>query len=115
MARTILVTGGGRGLGAVISRTLGEQGFNVIINYNQSKEAAEALAQEIDNNRAVAIQADVTDREAVERLVKEGTETFGRIDGVVNNALIGFKFDPTTQKSFKIWTGQIIKIKSMAH
>lgn len=101
MTRTILVTGGGRGLGAVISKTLGAQGFNVIINYNQSKEAAEALAEEIDHHRAVAIQADVTDREAVERLVKEGTEAFGQIDGVVNNALIGFKFDPTTQKSFK--------------
>ena len=101
MARTILVTGGGRGLGAAISRTLGTQGFNVIINYNQSEAAAKALAEEIGNERAVAIQADVTKREDVERLVQEGTKAFGQIDGVVNNALIGFKFDPTAQKAFK--------------
>ncbi|WP_105994519.1 3-oxoacyl-ACP reductase [Staphylococcus simulans] len=101
MARTILVTGGGRGLGAAISRTLGTQGFNVIINYNQSEAAAKALAEEIGNEHAVAIQADVTKREDVERLVQEGTKAFGQIDGVVNNALIGFKFDPTAQKAFK--------------
>ncbi|MCD8915492.1 3-oxoacyl-ACP reductase [Staphylococcus simulans] len=101
MARTILVSGGGRGLGAAISRTLGTQGFNVIINYNQSEAAAKALAEEIGNEHAVAIQADVTKREDVERLVQEGTKAFGQIDGVVNNALIGFKFDPTAQKAFK--------------
>lgn len=100
MTRTVLVTGGGRGLGAAISQTLGEQGFNVIINYHKSKEAAEALAKEIGASQAIAIQADVTDREAVERMVAEGTKHFGQIDAVVNNALVGFKFDPTAQKSF---------------
>lgn len=100
MTRTVLVTGGGRGLGAAISQTLGEQGFNVIINYHKSKEAAEALAKEIGTSQAIAIQADVTDREAVERMVAEGTKYFGQIDAVVNNALVGFKFDPTAQKSF---------------
>ncbi|ANZ34541.1 3-ketoacyl-ACP reductase [Staphylococcus carnosus] len=100
MARTVLVTGGARGLGQVISKTLAEQGFNIIIDYNQSKEAAEQLAQEIGNEKAIALQADVTNRKEVDQLVKEGTEKFGQIDAVVNNALVGFKFDPTAQKAF---------------
>ena len=100
MARTVLVTGGARGLGAAITKTLAEQGFNIIINYNQSKDAAEQLVQEIGSERAVAIQADVTNREAIDALVKEGTEKFGQIDAAVNNALVGFKFDPTAQKRF---------------
>ena len=41
MTRTVLVTGSSRGLGAVIAKTLATQGFEVIINYNQSREAAE--------------------------------------------------------------------------
>ncbi|MBI6058059.1 SDR family NAD(P)-dependent oxidoreductase, partial [Clostridium perfringens] len=45
MTRTVLVTGSSRGLGAVIVKTLATQGFEVIINYNQSREAAEALAK----------------------------------------------------------------------
>ncbi|MGO3725169.1 SDR family NAD(P)-dependent oxidoreductase, partial [Staphylococcus carnosus] len=80
MARTVLVTGGARGLGQVISKTLAEQGFNIIIDYNQSKEAAEQLAQEIGNEKAIALQADVTNRKEVDQLVKEGTEKFGQID-----------------------------------
>lgn len=100
MTRTVLVTGSSRGLGAVIARTLATQGFEVIINYNQSREAAEALAEEL-GDKAIAIQADVTQREAVERLVKEATSHFGKIDVVVNNALVNFKFDPTVQKAFK--------------
>ena len=100
MTRTVLVTGSGRGLGSYIVKALSEKGFNVIINYNKSKEEAEKLQKEI-GAQAIAIQADITDREAVEQLVKKGTEHFGQIDVVVNNALINFKFDPTAQKAFK--------------
>ena len=100
MARTVLVTGGGRGLGAVIARTIVSQGFQVVINYNKSKEAAEQLATELGDN-AITLQADVTQREEVDRLVKEATTHFGQIDVVVNNALVNFKFDPVAQKAFK--------------
>ncbi|PTF14876.1 3-oxoacyl-ACP reductase [Staphylococcus devriesei] len=100
MARTVLVTGSSRGLGATIVKTLAEQGFQVVINYHNSKEAAEQIASEI-GEKAIAIQADVTQREDVERLVKEATANFGQIDVVVNNALVNFKFDPVAQKAFK--------------
>src|SRR5699024_1261701 len=59
------------------------------------------LVSEIGADHALAIQADVTNREEVEHLIKTATDHFGHIDVVINNALVGFKFDPDAQKSFK--------------
>lgn len=101
MKKTVVVTGGSRGLGAVIVKTLAQQDFQVVINYYQSKEAAEKLVAEIGEDKAIAIQADVTNRKEVDQLMNMATEHFGQIDAVVNNALIDFKFDPIKQKSFK--------------
>ncbi|MCM2677941.1 3-oxoacyl-ACP reductase [Alkalicoccobacillus plakortidis] len=100
MTRTVLVTGGSRGLGSTIVKTLAHQGFNVVINYNKSKDAAEKLVSEIGEENAIAIQADVTKCNEVDQLIKEATAYFGQIDVVVNNALVDFKFDPSKQKSF---------------
>lgn len=100
MSRTVLVTGSSRGLGASIVKTLAEQGNKVVINYYKSKDAAEKLVAEIGEENAIAIQADVTNRQEVDELVKRATAYFGQIDVVVNNALVDFKFDPTKQKSF---------------
>ena len=101
MTKTVLVTGASRGLGATIARTLGEQGYNVIVNYHTSKAAAQEVVADIGTSRALAIQADVTDRAQVDALVKQATAHFGQIGVVINNALVNFKFDPTAQKAFK--------------
>lgn len=100
MTRTVLVTGSSRGLGATIVKTLAQQGFQVVINYYKSKESAQKLVSEIGEDRALAIQADVTNRKEVDQMIEKATEHFGQIDVVVNNALVGFKFDPTEQKPF---------------
>ncbi|BCU53311.1 3-oxoacyl-[acyl-carrier protein] reductase [Staphylococcus auricularis] len=100
MTRTVLVTGSSRGLGATIAQTLIEQGFNVVINYHQSKDKAEALLENVSDTQAIALQADVTDRKEVDQLIQQATEHFGQIDVVINNALVGFKFDPEKQKPF---------------
>ena len=100
MTRTVLVTGSSRGLGATIAQTLIEQGFNVVINYHQSKDKAEALLENVSDTQAIALQADVTDRKEVDQLIQQATEHFGQIDIVINNALVGFKFDPEKQKPF---------------
>ncbi|WP_278926729.1 3-oxoacyl-ACP reductase [Staphylococcus auricularis] len=100
MTRTVLVTGSSRGLGATIAQTLIEQGFNVVINYHQSKDKAEALLENVSDTQAIALQADVTDRKEVEQLIQQATEHFGQIDVIINNALVGFKFDPEKQKPF---------------
>ncbi|AVR00337.1 3-oxoacyl-ACP reductase [Oceanobacillus iheyensis] len=100
MTRTVLVTGSSRGLGATIVKTLAQQGFQVVINYYKSKDAAEKLVSEIGEENVIAIQADVTNLKEVDELIKQATDYFGQIDVVVNNALVDFKFDPIKQKSF---------------
>ena len=100
MNKTILVTGSSRGLGATIAKTLSQQGYNIIINYYKNKSLAEDLVSDIGSDRAIAIQADVTNRNDIDRLIEQATQYFGKIDVVINNALVGFKFDPTQQKSF---------------
>lgn len=95
------MTGSSRGLGATIAKTLAERDYKVVINYYKSKEKAEALVEEIGKEKAIAIQADVTDRKQVDTLVSEATKYFGQVDVVINNALVDFKFDPYAQKPFK--------------
>lgn len=89
----VLVTGGARGLGQAITRALAREGAGVVINYHRSAAAAQALAEEL-GPRAIALQADVTDAAAVQRLFAVAQERTGaRISAVVNNALAQFSFD----------------------
>ena len=99
--KTAIITGSSRGLGAVIAQTLINKGYNVVVNYKHSKEKAEKLIENISHEKAIAIQADVTERAEVDQMVKVAKEHFGNIDIVINNALVNFKFDPNQQKNFK--------------
>ena len=74
-----LVTGGSRGIGAAICRALARDGWKVYINYNESKEKALALAEEIGG---VPVWADVSDETAV----KEMFAAVGEVDLLVSNA-----------------------------
>lgn len=89
--KVALVTGGARGLGAAIARVLAREGASVAINYGSSAEKAGALAAEIRDNGGIAevFGADVRDADAVQRMVHDVLATFGRIDGIVNNAIGG--------------------------
>ncbi len=83
-----LVTGGGTGIGRGISRTFAREGATVVINYQKSKDKAEATVREIREagGRAVAVQADVRREADVKRLVDETVREGGRLDVLVNNA-----------------------------
>lgn len=89
--KVVLVTGGGRGIGACISRVLARHGATVAINYSRSAARAEALAQEIlaAGGKAGAYCADVRDADQVNAMVEAIVADFGRLDGVVNNAIAG--------------------------
>jgi 3-oxoacyl-[acyl-carrier protein] reductase len=87
--RAALVTGGSRGIGAAIARSLAQSGARVIINYLKNERAAAELQAQIENagGDAIAIQADVTDRDSIERLVDQARNHFGKpVDVLINNA-----------------------------
>ncbi len=83
-----LVTGGSRGIGKAIVQALAKEGAKVAFVYRGSQAAAEALAQEITANggTALAIQADVAQPEAAQKVADQVLEAWGRIDILVNNA-----------------------------
>lgn len=91
--RVALVTGGGRDVGAGISRTLADAGATVAVNYQGSKVDAEAVVAEIEKagGRAKAYQADVSDAAAVNQLVADIRNDCGGLDILVNNAGLVFR------------------------
>ena len=82
------MTGASRGIGRAIALELARQGAFVIINYNGSKEKAEAVKAEIqaDGGQAEISQCNVADFDACGTFIKEIVKTYGRIDILVNNA-----------------------------
>lgn len=87
-SRTALVTGASRGIGRAIALRLGAEGANVVVNYQSSAAAAEAVVEEIRaaGAEALATQADVTRAEEVQRLFQAATDRFGPLHVLVNNA-----------------------------
>jgi glucose 1-dehydrogenase len=88
VGKVALVTGAGSGIGYAIAERFGREGATVAINYLGHSEDAQALAHELENagTKAVALEADVSDADAVESLVAQIVERFDRLDVLVNNA-----------------------------
>lgn len=84
--KTVLVTGGSRGIGEGIVRGLAARGASVVLNYTTSRERAESIAKEIGRDRCLPVQAHMDRAEDLERLWKEAVAWKGRIDTLVNNA-----------------------------
>jgi 3-oxoacyl-[acyl-carrier protein] reductase len=94
------ITGGSRGIGAAIAKRLAAEGANVAITYTKGADAATSVVKEIERagRKAIAIQADAADAEAVKAAVEETVATLGGLDVLVNNAgtAIPKKFEETT-------------------
>src|SRR5246500_3951270 len=83
-----LVTGGSRGIGAAIAKRLAADGAKVALTYSKGADAAVSVIEEIERagGKAIAIQADAADADAVKAAVEKTFATFGRLDVLVNNA-----------------------------
>ena len=88
MRGSALVTGASRGIGRAIARALAEEGWPVCVNWLEHREAAESLTEALraEGRNAVAYQADVSDRKAVEAMVRAASEAMGPVELLVNNA-----------------------------
>lgn len=85
---TLIVTGGGRGIGAATARLAAMRGYAIAVNYAENAATASAVVREIqqENGRAVAIQADISQEKEVVQLFETAEKTMGRVSALVNNA-----------------------------
>ncbi|HEX2555873.1 MAG TPA: SDR family oxidoreductase [Microvirga sp.] len=86
--KAVLITGASTGIGAAAARAFGRNGAKVAVNFNASREQAEAVAEAIrtGGGEALLVQGDVTRPEAAAEITARTVEAFGRIDVIVNNA-----------------------------
>ena len=88
MSKVLLVTGGGRGIGAATALAAARHGWDVAVNYRSNSERAETVVDEIENigGKAIAFQADIADEGAVAAMFAAIDREFGRVTGLVNSA-----------------------------
>lgn len=88
MSKTIIVTGGSKGIGATIVDILAREGYNVILNYNKSEEIAKKMQEESKKKgyNVEIFKADVSKREEVKKLVNFVIQKYKNIDVLINNA-----------------------------
>jgi 3-oxoacyl-[acyl-carrier protein] reductase len=82
----IFVTGGSRGIGAAIVRTLAERGAQVAFTYSSREDAAKKLISELPGTGHFCLQMNTADETSVEAAIHQTLEKFGNVDGIVNNA-----------------------------
>lgn len=105
MSKVVLITGASRGIGSSAARVFSENGYNVVLNYNNSKEQAMSVLNDIRRNKtsSIALKADVSKRKEAEYLIDKSLEQFGHIDVLVNNAGIAQQkmFTEITEQDWK--------------
>ena len=99
-----IVTGASSGIGTAVAISLGQAGAEVVVNYGGNEQAANQVVDQIKQNggNAIAIQADVSKENDVQRMFDQTIEAFGTVDILVNNA--GLQRDaPIDEMSLQDW------------
>jgi len=93
--KVAVVTGASKGIGAAIAKGLAAEGAAVVVNYASSKEGADRVVSAIEGlgGKAIAVQADVSKQQDIDRLFFETEKAFGKLDVLVNNAGV-YEFAP---------------------
>ena len=103
--KTVVVTGGSRGIGKAIVYAFANAGYNVILNYNQSEQSAKNIVEDLKDCKGIVemFKADVSRRDEVDAMIEYVNKEFGGIDVVVNNAGISHVglFDEITEEEFR--------------
>ena len=104
MKKTVIITGASKGIGRATAKKFAKEGFRVVINYNNSKEEAYALEQELSEiTEVISVKADISKKDETEFLVSETVKRFGRIDVLINNAGISMHSTLFTDTDEKDW------------
>lgn len=122
--KTVIITGGSKGIGAGISEVFAQEGANLVINYHRNKEEAQALADRLTKDyecKAAIVSGDVGCEADVARIFDFALETYGQLDVLVNNAGRGGTI-PFTEITLEQWnqclndnlTGQFLMSREFA-
>ena len=102
--KTVIVTGGSRGIGAAIVKELAKENYNIVLNYNNSEEAAKQIKNELKEKgiKIEIFKADVSKREEVKEMIQFTLDRFKNIDVLINNAGIS-QIKPFTDITDEDW------------
>jgi NAD(P)-dependent dehydrogenase (short-subunit alcohol dehydrogenase family) len=100
--RTVLITGGARGIGAAIAKEFAQAGDQIAIHYVSSKSDAEAVCASLPGDGHITAQAELRDPEAIRLMVEEVAKKFGKIDVLINNAGV-FVDHPIETTTYEEW------------
>lgn len=104
MAKSVLVTGGGKRIGRTISETLGRDGWHVAIHYHSSRKDAESVAEIIQSagGKAAIVHADLSQEADTSTLIERAEALIGPLEGLVNNAAV-FELDTINDATRQSW------------
>jgi glucose 1-dehydrogenase len=102
--RVAVVTGSSSGIGEAIALAFAANGAAVVVNYSRHEDAAQEVLEKIEGagGKGLVVGADVSDPKEVEAMVQQATDTFGRLDIMVNNAGLEHKM-PFLETPFEVW------------